>query len=109
MRCRVGNRIGNGIGNRLRGRLVRGWGNVLWDRDRRLCGLWQREVVGEVRNMVLDRGRWRLWHHLLGEVEGRDLVVGVDGGNMVRDTLRRHLVRKVEASGVVRTHGEMLT
>ena len=53
--------------------------------------------------------QWRLWHHLLGEVEGRDLMVGVDWGNMVRETLRRHLVRKVEASGMVRTHGEMLT
>ena len=68
---RNSNRVGNGIGNRLRRwRQVRGWGwdNVLWDRDRRL---WQREVVGDVRNMVLDWGRWRLWHHLLGKVEGR--------------------------------------
>ena len=85
---------------------MRGWGNMLWDRDWRR---WQREGGGDVRNMGLDRGRWRLRHHLLGKVEGRDLVVRVDGGNMVWDTLGRHLVRKVEASGVVRTHGEMLT
>ena len=60
-----------------------------------------RNLVGDLGNMAWDLKGMR--RHLLGEVKGRNLVVGIMG-KMVWNRLGRHMVRKVREVRVVRTH-----